>query len=69
MIKIFLESDKFSHKAGVTKHATIRWRANHTYCLCWEIKIILRVLIVLQINHKVLNFSLTYIIICLLYVI
>ena len=22
MIKIFLESDKFSHKAGVTKHAT-----------------------------------------------
>ena len=22
MIKIFLKSDKFSHKAGVTKHAT-----------------------------------------------
>ena len=22
MIKIFIESDKFSHKAGVTKHAT-----------------------------------------------
>ena len=22
MIKIFLESDKFSHEAGVTKHAT-----------------------------------------------
>ena len=22
MIKIFLESDKFSHKAGVSKHAT-----------------------------------------------
>ena len=22
MIKIFLESDKFNHKAGVTKHAT-----------------------------------------------
>ena len=24
MIKIFIESDKFSHKAGVTKHATNR---------------------------------------------
>ena len=31
MIKIFLESDKFSHKAGVTKHATISLaRKSHT---------------------------------------
>ena len=32
MIKIFLESDKFSHKAGVTKHATNTLaRKSHDY--------------------------------------
>ena len=32
MIKIFLESDKFSHKAGVTKHATNSLaRKSHAY--------------------------------------
>ena len=38
MVKIFIESDKFSHIAGVTLHATntIDWRANHMYTLyCW----------------------------------
>ena len=34
MIKIFLESDKFSHKAGVTKHATnILARKSHYHYL------------------------------------
>ena len=46
MIKIFLESDKFSHKAGVTKHATNNLARKSQFCrasglvlrgLSWEI--------------------------------
>ena len=32
MIKVFLESDKFSHKAGVTKHATNRLARKSHQC-------------------------------------
>ena len=37
MIKIFLEPDKFSHKAGVTKHATNTLaRKSHLVARCLE---------------------------------
>ena len=40
MIKIFLESDKFSHKAGVTKHATnsLARKSHNLQSITWSPK-------------------------------
>ena len=39
MIKIFPESDKFSHKAGVTKHATNSLARKSLFNSCLDIKV------------------------------
>ena len=44
MIQIFLESDKFSHKAGVTKHATNTLARKSPYVVVVVVVTVMRVL-------------------------